>query len=86
MSLTYDDLQAIRKVVEETVEPIKGELEALGNDIKEIYKMIADLQRSPSTERSFQKLSLEKKILKFHSELVEIANQAGITLPDHQVN
>jgi len=35
MSLTYDDLQAIRKVVEETVHPINGELEALGNDIKE---------------------------------------------------
>ena len=37
MSLSYDDLQAIRKVVEETIDPIKGELEALGNDIKEIY-------------------------------------------------
>ena len=40
MSLSYDDLQAIRKVVEETVNPIKGELEALANDIKEIYEMI----------------------------------------------
>ncbi|MGF7229032.1 MAG: hypothetical protein ACQR33_03540 [Candidatus Saccharibacteria bacterium] len=83
MSLTYDDLQAIRKVVEETVHPIKGELEALGNDIKEIYDMIGDIRKLPSTENSFQKLSLEKKILKLHSELIEAANQAGIILPGH---
>jgi hypothetical protein len=36
MSLSNDDLQAICKVVEETANPIKGELEALGNGIKEI--------------------------------------------------
>jgi hypothetical protein len=52
MSLTYDDLQEIRKVVEETVNPIKGELRALGNDIKEIYDMIASLQKSPNSGSS----------------------------------
>ncbi|HSX07736.1 MAG TPA: hypothetical protein VLG11_02485 [Candidatus Saccharimonadales bacterium] len=82
MSLSYDDLQAIRKVVEETIDPIKGELEALGNDIKEIYDMIADMQKSPEAAGP-QKLSLEEKILKLHSELIEAANQAGITLPSH---
>jgi hypothetical protein len=82
MSLSYDDLQAIRKVVEETVDPIKGELEALGNDIKEIYNMIASIQKSPDAT-SLQKLNLEEKILKLHSELIEAANQAGITLPSH---
>jgi len=42
MRLSYDDLKAIRKIVEETIDPIKGELEALGNDIKEIlYGYIA---------------------------------------------
>jgi cell shape-determining protein MreC len=83
MSLTYDDLQAIRKIIEETVDPIKGELKALGNDIKEIYDMIANLQKTPSSESSFRKLNLEKKILKLHSELVEAAKQAGVTLPSH---
>jgi hypothetical protein len=38
MSLSYDDLQSIRKIVEETVQPIYGKLEAFENDIKEIYK------------------------------------------------
>ncbi len=82
MSLSYDDLQAIRKIVEETVGPIKGELEALGNDVKEIYSMIASIQRSPDVT-NLQKLNLEEKILKLHSDLVEAANQAGITLPSH---
>jgi hypothetical protein len=83
MSLTYEDLQEIRKIVEEIVDPIKGELEALGSDIKEIYNMIANLQKSPNDGSSFQKLNLEKKILKLHFELVEAAKQAGVTLPSH---
>ena len=83
MSLTYDDLQAIRKIVEETVSPVKGELEALGNDIKEIYDMIASLQRDPSSKESFSKLGIEQKILQLHSDLIEAAKQAGVTLPSH---
>lgn len=83
MSLSYDDLQSIRKIVEETVDPIKGDLNALGNDVKEIYAMISDLQKSPSGKRSFQNLSLEKKILNLHANLVEAARQAGVTLPSH---
>ncbi|HJQ08259.1 MAG TPA: hypothetical protein VJ836_02120 [Candidatus Saccharimonadales bacterium] len=94
MNLTNDDLQAIRDIikdevsgivrstVKEELHPIGGELEALRNDIKEIYDMIASIQKSPDTE-TLQKLSLEEKILKLHSELVEAANQAGITLPSH---
>ena len=82
MSLSYADLQEIRKIVEETVHPIKGELETLGSDIKEIYGMLADLQKSPNGE-NFRKLNLEKKILKLHAELVEAAKQAGVILPSH---
>ncbi|HKR81707.1 MAG TPA: hypothetical protein VJR27_01770 [Candidatus Saccharimonadales bacterium] len=95
MSLTNDDLQAIRDVikdevssavrstVEEALHPISGELEALRNDIKEIYDMIAHIQKSPDPIANLQKLTLEEKLLKLHSELVEAANQAGITLPSH---
>lgn len=82
MSLTYKDLQEIRKIVEETVQPIAGELEALKNDIKEIYGMIAELQTSPENT-SFEKLKLENKIIKLHSDLVEAARQAGVNLPSH---
>jgi hypothetical protein len=83
MSLTYDDLQAIRTIVEETVSPIKGDLEALGNDIKEIYEMIANLQKNSPGKPSSQKLNLEEKILNLHTDLIEAAKQAGVTLPSH---
>ena len=80
--LTYDDLQAIRKIVV-TVDPIKGDLEALGNDIKEIYDMITDLQKNSSSKESFSKLGVEQKILQLHADLIEAAKQAGVTLPSH---
>lgn len=82
MSLSYKDLQEIRKIVEETVQPIAGELEALGSDIKEIYSMISELQKTP-INTSMQKLSLENKILKLHADLVEAARQAGVKLPSN---
>lgn len=82
MSLSYKDLQEIRKIVEETVQPIAGELEALGSDIKEIYSMISELQKTPRNT-SMQKLSLENKILKLHADLVEAARQAGVKLPSN---
>jgi cell shape-determining protein MreC len=83
MSLSYDDLQAIRKIVEEAVSPIRGDIETLGNDIKDIYETIAELQKTVGSNESFQKLSIEKKILKLHAELIEAAKQAGVTLPSH---
>jgi hypothetical protein len=64
MSLSYDDLQAIRTIVEETVNPLRGDIEALSNDIKDIYEMIGDLQKAIGVNGSFQKLSIEKKILR----------------------
>lgn len=81
MSLTYDDLQAIRKIVEETVNPLRSDIEALNNDIKEVYAMISDLQGRTMPDKQFQKLSLEEKLLKLNSELLAAAKQAGITLP-----
>lgn len=83
MSLSYDDLEAIRAIVEETVNPLRGDLEALSNDIKDIYEMISKLQKSSGSNEPFEKLSIEKKILKMHAELVEAAKQAGVTLPSH---
>ncbi|HUB94015.1 MAG TPA: hypothetical protein VMB52_05940 [Verrucomicrobiae bacterium] len=83
MSLSYDDLQAIRAIVEETVNPLRGDIEALSNDIKDIYKMIGNLQKSIGINEPFEKLTIEKKILRLHSELVEAAKQAGVSLPSH---
>jgi hypothetical protein len=83
MGLTHDDLQAIRTIIEETVNPVRGDIEALTNDVKEIYAMLADLQKHDSDKGGFKKTSIEEKILRLHSELVEAAKQAGVTLPSH---
>ena len=91
MSLTTNDLDEIKNIIEsslakqsqEVIKPIQGELKALGNDIKEIYEMISDIQKNSRNRQSFQKLSLEEKLLNLHTDLVEAAKQAGVTLPSH---
>lgn len=81
MSLTANDLQEIRSIIEDAVLPLKGEIEALRNDIKDIYEMIAEIQRETITDKSFAKLSLERKLLIINQELLAAAKQAGIVLP-----
>lgn len=81
MSLSYDDLQAIRTIVEEAVTPLRRDIDALSNDIKDMYEMIGHLQRAIGVNGSFEKLSIEKKILRLHAELVEATKQAGVSLP-----
>ena len=91
MSLTTDDLAQIRNIVEsaisaqtkEFIVPLQNEIEALRNDIKEIYDMIAELQKSNESSDHLKKLTVEEKILKIHSELIEAAKQAGVVLPSH---
>lgn len=83
MSLSNEDLQAIRQVVQEVITPLEGKLEALENDVKEIYSMISDLQKNPKIKDSIQRQSLEEKLLSLHEDLIEAASQAGIILPSH---
>lgn len=40
MNLTSEDLAQIRSVIEDVVFPLRGEIEALRNDIKDIYDML----------------------------------------------
>jgi hypothetical protein len=89
MSLTTNDLEEIRNIVEsalnkqnvEVIKPLQGELLAIRNDIKDIYFMISALQHSTITDKDFKKLTLEKKLLTLNAELINAAKQAGITLP-----
>jgi hypothetical protein len=93
MNLTNDDLQAIRGIIKDEVSsivrstikeelrPISGELEALRNDIKEIYDMLSELESKVAPDTRFTKLSLEQKLLRLNSELLAAAKQAGISLP-----
>lgn len=83
MSLSKDDLQAIRQVVKEVISPLEGKLEALENDVKEIYSMLSELQKNPKDSTSFRKPNIEAKLLSLHDDLIEAAKQAGIVLPSH---
>ncbi len=81
MSLTVQDLSQIRAVIREEIEPIKSEIQALRNDIKEIYDMIEELRDTGISDKEFQKLSQEEKLLKINAELLTVARHAGIELP-----
>ena len=88
MSLTHSDLQKIRTIVEEVVSPLSGEIQALTNDIKEIYDMIADLQKEVIDimknllpDKLLEKLTIEQKLLKLNTELLAAAKQVGVSLP-----
>jgi hypothetical protein len=93
MNLTTDDLRAIREIikteltvtvreaVKEELKPLSGELEALRNDIKEIYDMLSELEGKVVPDEQFSKLSLNQKLLKLNTELLAAAKQAGISLP-----
>ncbi|HEY5668141.1 MAG TPA: hypothetical protein VIR03_03175 [Candidatus Saccharimonadales bacterium] len=93
MSLTHDDLKAIREIirddtssvvrsaVREELHPLSGELEALRNDVKEIYDMISDLQGVVVHDEESQKINLEEKLLRLNSDLLAIAKRAGVSLP-----
>jgi NurA-like 5'-3' nuclease len=85
MSLTSEDLLQIRTIVSEVVEPLieplRGEIEALSNDVKEIYSMISEMKSTAITDRTFQKRSIEEKLLTLNAELLAAAKEAGVTLP-----
>lgn len=89
MSLTSEDLQQIRTVLRDEIEiildrklePIVGKLEAIENDVKEIYDMIARLQSRVIVDKNFQKLPLEEQLLTINEALLAAARKAGINLP-----
>ncbi len=93
MSLTEPDVKKIRLIVREEVESIistrveprfdnvEGKLETLENDIKDIYEMIADLQKLTRQVAHFEKYDLEQKVVTAYKGIVAIAQQEGIKLP-----
>jgi len=81
MSLTQSDLQEIRNIVHEAIAPLEGRLEALENDIKEIYQMLKDLRGAAITDNNFRKLPAEERLLVINAELIAAAKELGVTLP-----
>jgi hypothetical protein len=93
MSLTASDFQQIRTVVREEMESIistridprfdslDGRLEALDNDVKDIYAMVSELKKLTRQVAHFEKYDLEQKILKTYEDVVAIAKEANVNLP-----
>ena len=64
------------------LESIEDRLTALDNDVKEIYSMISKLQRLTRQAAHFEKYDLEQKVISAYKDLLAIANEAGIRLPN----
>jgi Skp family chaperone for outer membrane proteins len=64
MALSSSDILEIRNVIKEELQPVIGKLEAIRNDIEEIYDTLADLRHSAITDRKFQRLSVKKNYLR----------------------
>jgi hypothetical protein len=95
--MTDNDFQKIRLMVREEVESIVDRklkpievkidslgdrLEALENDVKEIYFMLERNNKVNGSDEKFSKLTVENKILKTYEQLKITAKQAGVTLPN----
>ncbi len=85
MTLTTTDLSEIRAIVREEVgsqvAPLAGRIEALENDVKEIYAMLSRMEKLLMPDKEFQKLSVERKLLKLNRDLQAMAREAGVSLP-----
>lgn len=72
---------AISARIEPRFDKMEGNLEALENDIKEIYEMLAELQKHARPVAHFEKYNLEQKILESYHGVLAIAKEAGVKLP-----
>jgi hypothetical protein len=75
----------VRPIVQEEAEKstavLSGKLDALENDIKELYFMVDRLEKGFVTDPSFKKLPEEEQILRVNAWLIEFAKRKGVALP-----
>jgi len=67
--------------VEGRLDRVEGELEALTNDIKEIYDVIYGKPSRSFMSASFAKMSPKERLLVINEELLKIAKATGVVLP-----
>ena len=72
---------AISTRIDPRLDKIEGRIEALENDVKDMYKMLSELQKLTRPIAHFEKYDLEKKILTTYENIIAIAKKAGVTLP-----
>lgn len=74
-------LQNEMREVKERLGRVEGELQALTNDIKEIYDVIYGKPNKSFMSASFAKMSSKEKLLAINEELLKMAKDAGVVLP-----
>lgn len=66
--------------VKDRLDTLEWQVEALTNDIKEIYAVIYKKPNRALASKNFEKLSNEDKITIMHEELLKIAKHENVTL------
>lgn len=61
---------------------LEGRIKTLNNDVKDIYKMISTLQKLTRRVAHFEKFDLEQKVIITYKNILSIAKEAGIKLPE----
>lgn len=73
-------LEAEVRTVKERLDTVEWQIEALTNDIKELYAAVYKTPNRSLVSESFRRLSDEDKIMIMHEELLKIAKKKRITL------
>lgn len=74
-------LKSDMREVKDRLGRVEGELQALTNDIKEIYDVIYSKPNKTLMSASFAKMSSKEKLLVINEELLKIAKDTGVVLP-----
>ena len=87
ITMNTEGRETTRSIVSAELQPVKeslarleGTVEALENDIKDIYGMVSDLQAAVFPRGRGKKQTLEDKIRQAHSDVLLVAKQAGVSL------
>lgn len=78
--MTRSIVSAELQPVKESLARLEGTVEALENDIKDIYGMVSDLQKAVFPRGHSKKQTLEDKIRQAHTDVLLVAKQAGVSL------
>jgi hypothetical protein len=83
VSALKQDVNALKQDmhgVKDRLDTLEWQVEALTNDIKEIYAVIYKKPNRALVSKNFEKLSTEDKITIMHEELLKIAKHENVTL------
>ena len=83
VSALKQDVSALKQDmhgVKDRLDTLEWQVEALTNDIKEIYAVIYKKPNRALVSKNFEKLSTEDKITIMHEELLKIAKHENVTL------